>query len=152
MKISAPAPQERAVPVKACSKWRMDVIGQPSQRGSTACFQRALNYASLSFLQPHTGRQIKDASAEVLPSQLSPSWEDKSPARRFVTRSTTQLKSDAWLCQLNKKRLSWYMELQAVNMTSESQFIPILSTDNSLGQSEHNLLRNPELVWQKNRM
>lgn len=64
---------KKAAPVNVCSKWRMDVIGQPSQRGSTACFQRALNYASLSFHQPHTGRQIKDASAEVLPSQLSQS-------------------------------------------------------------------------------
>lgn len=40
-------------------------------------------------------QQIKEAFAEVLPSRLSQSWEDKSPARRFVTRSTTQLKSDA---------------------------------------------------------
>lgn len=86
---------KKAVPVDVCSKWRMDVIGQPSQRRSAACFQRALNYASLSFHQPHTGRQIKDASTEVLPSQLSQTWKDKSLARRFVTRSTTQLKSDA---------------------------------------------------------
>lgn len=96
---SEAAPQEEP---SVCSKWRMDVIGQPSHRGSTACFHRALNYASLSFHQPHTGRQIKNASAEVLPSQLSQRWEDKSRARRFVTRSTTQLKSDAQRCQSNE--------------------------------------------------
>lgn len=79
------------------------MIGQPSQRGSTACFHRTLNYESLSFHQPHTGRQIKNASAaEVLPSQLSQRWEDKSQARRFVTRSTTQLEADAQLCQSNE--------------------------------------------------
>lgn len=96
---SEAAPQEEP---NVCSKWRMDVIGQPSHRGSTACFHRALNYASLSFHQPHTGRQIKNASTEVLPSQLSQRWEDKSRARRFVTRSTTQLKSDAQRCQSNE--------------------------------------------------
>lgn len=72
------------------SKWRMDVIGQPRRRGSAACFHCALNYASLSFHQPHTGRQIKNTSAEVLPSRLSRRWEDKSRSGRFVTRSTTQ--------------------------------------------------------------
>lgn len=92
---SEPGLLEKGSACECLSKWRMDVIGQPSQRGSTACFQRALNYASLSFHQPHTGRQIKDASAEVLPSQLSRSWEDKSQATRFVTRSTSLLESDA---------------------------------------------------------
>lgn len=72
------------------SKWRMDVIGQLRQSGSAACFHRALNYASLSFHQPHTGWQIKNASVEVLPSRLSRRWEDKSWASRFVTRSSTQ--------------------------------------------------------------
>lgn len=67
------------------------MIGQPRRReGAQRVFHRALNYASLSFHQPHTGRQIKDASAEVLPSRLSRRWEDKSRAGRFVTRSATQ--------------------------------------------------------------
>lgn len=68
--------------MSACSKQREDVIGQQSWRRSTACFQCALNYASLSFHQPHTGRQIKDASAEapvVRVGKINLQLEDLSP-------------------------------------------------------------------------
>lgn len=86
--------------VNSRPKRRVDVIGQPSQRRSTACFQRALNYASLSFHQAHAGRQIKRTHPpRCSPARCHGAGKINLSARIFVTRSTTQLKSDARLCQ-----------------------------------------------------